>query len=217
MTDHKKELYRLRMAIGVLGALLPVLLFVGYKGILLSSMSHYYYTSSSVFFIGIIFSIAVVLLSYRGYEKLPKEKISDNVLTSIAGVFALIMILIPTTSSTAVGFIHFKHYPYLFGHCANEILGTIHLISAGIFISMLGAMSFFKFTLSESNSKSLNKFYKTCGLLVWGSIGMILVLIIIENIRCSEFEFKFVWWFEVVAVESFAIAWLRKARILKFL
>lgn len=217
MTDHKKELYRLRMIIGVLGLVLPIVLFLGHKGILLSSMSHYYYTSSGVFFIGIIFSIAIVLLGYYGYEKLPTEKISDNAITTIAAIFALTMILLPTASSGATGLIHFKSYPYLFGHCDNKFIGTIHLISAGIFISLLGYMSYFKFTLSPENTKGLNRFYRISGLLVWGSIAMILILIITEKIIGREFSFKYVWWFECIAVESFSIAWLRKAKAFKFL
>lgn len=58
--------YRLRKAMGILGIALPILLLLNHNS-LLSSMSHYYYTSASVFFIGILTAFGLILFTYEGY------------------------------------------------------------------------------------------------------------------------------------------------------
>ncbi|UTW66692.1 hypothetical protein KFE94_00845 [bacterium SCSIO 12643] len=217
MDTYKKELYKQRRNIGLLGMMLPFLLYFGSDiEKVLSSFSHYYYTRSSLFFIAIIFAFAIMLFSYQGYEKLPSEKISDNVITSIAAFFAVVVVLVPTTSMNAEGPIHFTDSPYLFGHVDNMTKKYIHLGSAGIFISLLGYMSYFKFTLSSNNSQGLNMFYKTCGIIIWASIVIMIVLMILEK-QGVEVGFPYVFVFEVVAIEAFAISWLRKAKTVQFL
>lgn len=89
--------YRIRKLIGLLGLSLPFLLPLS-EGKLLSSMSHYYYLSfSSLLFIIILSSFGLFLISYKGY-KIDKttEKISDDWLTNIGGIAALIVVFIPT-------------------------------------------------------------------------------------------------------------------------
>ncbi|MEM1138207.1 MAG: hypothetical protein AAGI07_20435, partial [Bacteroidota bacterium] len=196
--EKSTEMYRLRKSIGLLGVFLPIALYLGYDpSIILNSFSHYYYTRSSVFFIAVIFTFALLLFSYKGYEKLPEEKVSDNFITTLAGIFALLTVLIPTSSAGSGGVIPFAEAPYLFGHSDNKILSSIHLISAGIFISLLGFMSYFKFTLSEDNTNSLNTFYKISALCVWGSIICIILCIIIEDIGI-EIKFPYIFIFEFI-------------------
>jgi hypothetical protein len=217
MDAKRKELYRLRRNIGVLGMMLPFLLYLGYDpDIVLSSFSHYYYTRSSVFFIATLFAFAILLISYHGYEKLPSEKISDNVITSIAAIFAILTVLIPTASNGAEGHIPFTESPYLFGHVDDMTKKYIYLFSAGTFISILGYMSYFKFTLSPSNSPELNKFYKACGLIVWGSIVSMVLFMVLES-QGVHIGFPYVFVFQFIAIEAFAISWIRKAKTLKFL
>ncbi len=214
MEVHKRELYRLRMMVGLLGATLPILLIIGNNGTILNSMSHYYYSSSNVFFIGILVAFSVVLFSYFGYEKLNTEKVSDNTITSFAAVFALITVLLPTSPENSGGIIN-TDLPHFLGSYQN-IYSTIHLLSAGLFLSLLAYMSYFKFTLA-GNTK-VNLLYKVCAILVWSSVLMILIFNIIDMNTNTDIQskFKYVWWFECVAVESFALAWLQKAGVLKF-
>ena len=65
-----------RTVIGVLGLFLPVLLYViaglrpttGLQAwILLNSVSAYYYTGAVGIFVGVLFSLALFLFTYRGY------------------------------------------------------------------------------------------------------------------------------------------------------
>ena len=89
--------YRIRKLIGILGLALPILLPIS-EGILLSSMSHYYYQPlSSLLFIIVLSSFGLFLISYKGYKiDSTTEKISDDLLTNIGGISALIVVFIPT-------------------------------------------------------------------------------------------------------------------------
>ncbi len=97
--DIKKDMlysyYRIRKIIGLLGILLPAIIVVFY-GSFLSSISHYYYTESAVFFIAILSAFGLLLISYKGYEKDEKtEKLSDNLITHIWGYCCVTRCLTP--------------------------------------------------------------------------------------------------------------------------
>ena len=101
----------LRKTIGWLGILLPVVLFVGnfliswltdfengcnpYK----SSISHYYYTRMSEIFTGTLCAVSLFLFTYNGHPKHEGEKgLSDRVLSLLAALFALGVVIFPTSS-----------------------------------------------------------------------------------------------------------------------
>ena len=84
---------KFQFIIGSTGILLPFLcLFytVGVTHHLLSSISAHYYTPIHAVFIGTLCCLGICMLSYRGYSRL------DNILSSIAGVAALLVGLCPT-------------------------------------------------------------------------------------------------------------------------
>lgn len=206
--------YRIRQLIGVLGLLLPVLVVYFYGG-LLSSISHYYYTKSAVFFIIILSAFSLLLISYKGYSKDKKTEIlSDNFLTHIAGISALLVVLIPTDCSGAVNseICEVCHYQ-LYGHNSN-LLGTIHLIFAGIFLLVMGYMSIFRF--SKGKHRRNNIIYIVCGILVWASILTIGIEILLKKIFDIEyFSAYMVIMMETIAVWSFGVSWLVKGRALR--
>jgi|GEM_PF-246370 len=214
--EEEKELlhsyYRIRKAIGTLGVLLPILVF-GFQESFLPSISHSYYTKSAIFFISILFGFGLFLMSYKGYEK-DKEKLSDNVLTHIAGLAALLVVLIPTTCANGLDFCNINSSgDYLFGH-EDETRYIIHLISAGIFLFLMGWMSIFRFTKGGDGTLQKRRkkiVYKISGYLVWGCIALMLI------------EFGFDWHItkydifilESVAVFSFGFSWLVKGKAIK--
>ncbi len=218
--DYKKSMYRLRKSIGVLGLALPVLLLY-FHDTLLASMSHYYYSSSSVFFITILTAFGLILFGYKGYPPTPdkKEFMSDDLATTLAAIFIFITVLVPTDSENAMGSLEFYGTPidsYLFGHHDNDIKNTIHLVSAGLFLSLLGYMSYAKFTLSDSISDFRRKFFKWSGIVIWACIGLLLLIIVFESLLDIDFNTilpAYTFWLEMVAVWSFAIAWLIKGRL----
>ncbi|TMM57984.1 hypothetical protein FEE95_00725 [Maribacter algarum] len=210
--------YRIRKLIGTLGLALPVLLPLS-EGMLLSSMSHYYYQPlSSLIFVIILASFGLFLLSYKGYKIDSKtEKISDDLLTNIGGISALIVVFVPTycleSSSPVIDEICASgEYPLL-GHI-DGLKNTIHLIFAGIFIFTMGWMSKYKFTRGEQTSK--NRFYKWCGNLVWIAIGLLVVLVIIdffnEDFQITPYD---VFFLETLAVVPFGISWFIKGEAME--
>ena len=217
-TDLQHADYRIRKLVGTLGLLLPFTLPLA-KLEVLASLSHYYYgTLSSLIFIIVLSAFGLFLLSYRGY-KIDKttEKISDNYLTNIAGLAALVVVFIPTdcseSMSTHIDYIC-KNGPLpLFGH-TDTLQNTIHLVAAGIFILCMGWMSKFKFTRgSDVRNHSL---YKWCGNLVFISVGFILVFLVLEKIIEGPFVLKnyYVYVFETTAIIPFGISWLVKGKAL---
>ncbi len=218
MSKNDNSQYNLRKAIGFLGIALPILLLAIHRE-LLASMSHYYYTASGVFFIGILFAFALILFTYHGYDKDPlkKEILSDNLATNIAGICIFITVMIPTEPADALGTIWFEGDPkYLFGH-ESALLGTIHLASAGIFLFLLGYMSHSKFTLSPKITESKRAFYKWCGRITWISIAILVALIVVDDYvldgKLNESFPAYVFWMELVGVWAFAIAWLVKGKL----
>ena len=212
--------YRLRIIIGILGMLLPVLIYLNHKD-LLSSISHYYYTSSSVFFIGILFSFGLILIAYKGYPVEPEsnEKYSDDWITTLAGIFIIVTVIIPTNCKNSLGEIQFCGGGYLFGH-GHTFMGAIHLLSAGLFLFFLGVMSYAKFTMGKNISEKKKLLYKICGYIIWGCIGLLIILFVLEWILDEKFN-KYIpgytFFLEVIAVWAFGIAWLVKGKADKYI
>lgn len=215
--DLKIADYRIRKLIGFLGLFLPFLLYFT-EGELLASISHYYYKPlPSLIFIIILSAFGLFLLSYKGYTfDTDSEKISDDVLTNIGGIAALVVVFIPTcckgSLSASVDIIcRDENFPLL-GH-NNDFKNTIHLVAAGIFMFTMGWMSKYKFTRSTNDIN--NKIYKICGNLVWLSITLIIVLIIFEKLNIHiGFTDYYVFVFETTAIIPFGISWLVKGDVL---
>lgn len=213
--EHKTSLYSLRKTIGILGLALPILLLAAHQD-LLSSMSHYYYTAGSVFFILILSAFGLILINYKGYPKKEGELLSDRFVTTAAGICILITVLVPTKSENPLGQLYFTGSPYLFGHESNGFLGAIHLLSAALFFILLGYMSYFKFVLNHNASESRNRLFKRCGIIVWASVGALVAIFALEAILGINFDTiipAYTFWIEWVAVYAFAVAWLVKGRI----
>jgi len=215
-TDLQHADYRIRKLIGTLGLILPLSLPLS-KGEVLASMSHYYYdTLSSLVFIIVLSAFGLFLLSYKGYKIDPTtEKISDDFLTNIGGLAALIVVFVPTTClgscSTSIDALCDTDFEPLFGH-TNDLANKIHLISAGIFILCMGWMSRFKFTRGIDDGN--HRLYKWCGNLVFISVGLIVVFIGLEHVIEGNFFLKshYVFVFETTAVIPFGISWLVKGK-----
>ena len=214
--DFLYSYYRIRKTIGLLGVLLPIMV-VAFYGELIASISHYYYTKSSVFFIAILTSFGLFLISYRGYERdKKKELLSDNVITHVGGIAAILVVLFPTSclesGSEQLDLMCKAGVFPLFGH-VDKLYSTIHLLSAGIFLFAMGWMAIFRFTKGKPTpeNKRKNRFYRISGYIMWASIGILLL----------EFAFNFhfttydVFILETISVFAFGISWLIKGKALK--
>ena len=198
----------LRLYLGILGILLPLILFIGNGLRLESSISHFYYTRMSVVFTGILCSFGFLLISYMGYEKKSSEFISDDFITNLAGLAALLVAIIPTACSTCPSGVPNGH--------SDPLLNKIHLISAGVFIVAMGYMSFVQFTKSDKSdelTKKRNTIYRACGLLIWITV-LYLMCSFLFNFSLTAYD---VFIGETIALVCFGIAWLIKSKSLSAL
>ena len=214
MGHLKPSDYRIRKLIGILGISFPIALPLLASSNIISSISHYYYlTASSLYFIIVLSSLALFLISYKGYSKDGDELINDDWLTNLAGVMALLVVLIPTScdesgSVTIERICTNENYP-LFGH-NDPITNNYHFIAAGVFIFLMGWMSFFKFSRGETKGSFRFILFKTCGILVWSAILCLAIYFYFDgNIE------NLVFWMEALAIMSFGISWLIKGEAME--
>ena len=212
----------LRRVLGYLGIFLPLILLMVNDFKVQSSISHFYYTQSSVIFTSILFAFGLFLICYPGREK-ENETFSDNVLTNIGGVFAILTALIPTSfcqlekCETHYGEINTilldleSNYSISTQWIHNDnVTGTIHLVCAAIFLILMGWMSFNRFTKGKTSAK-MKIFYKFCGVMVWLVLGVLGFMIYTH----SEFTKFDVFLGEWIALFFFGISWLVKGKGLR--
>jgi hypothetical protein len=203
----------LRKLIGILGVLLPVLLYLFLwidtgHATPLDSISHYYMTRVAPVFVIIVSLLAIFLLVYKG------KSIADFYLSAAAGLFALCLVLFPTndiSGDTGVIVTNLKD---------SAFRTSFHYISAAIFLLCLAAMSIFIFTRSDHapehrtpRKRMRNRLYRTCGVIMVLAILVIAcgLLDIISEEQFANYNLTF--WMETVAVESFGLSWLVKGEM----
>ena len=188
---------RLRALIGWLGMLLPwiVVLLIGYFP---KSISATWYTNACTVFMIILGSASVLLISYKGYEKI------DDILLTCSGIAGLGICLFPCEVSTVRGAVG----TFLIDSKVSDI---IHFVCAIIFFGILAYNSFFLFTKGAGEmtkkKKIRNIIYRVCG------VGMIASFLIV---LLPSFYIK-VWLTEAIALFFFAISFLTKADIYPWL
>jgi hypothetical protein len=116
----------MRLLIGVLAVLLPVVLILvnwaighGFQ----PSLSGYYYTPMRNVFIGTLCAIGVFLVSYYGYDR------ADRLITDCAGLCTILVAFFPTT-------------PGALATARQVIVGDFHLGFACATFALLAVMSF---------------------------------------------------------------------------
>jgi hypothetical protein len=228
----------MRRAIGLLGMLLPVALLTAnylvnelnimnnhffiadtcsadytadgaYKG----SVSDYYYSPVGELFTGILIAVAIFLFCYKGHRlKKGEIKISDNLLTTIAGMAALGIVLFPTSGGKDCIPDNVRTF------VATENTATIHYLMAAVFFISLGLMSIINFrrtdTVGKFGKEKHHNTFLVCG------IGMLACIVIIgvydKFIRgLSVFidSLHPVFLLETAALIFFAISWLLKGKV----
>ena len=208
----------LRKLIGVLGVCLPILLFLtllvdaGFNKPLFS-LSHYYFTRASSIFVVIVSLLAIFLLIYKGEDRI------DFYLSTIAGIFALCVVLFPTSNISRL--CNDENFKYSLTIMKDSMFRMgLHYVSASIFLVCLALMSIFVFTKSNKSpdqrgrpKRIRNRIYRTCGIIMLIAIAIMLtnVIGIISNETFSKYQLVF--WMEVIAIEAFGISWLTKAEV----
>ena len=195
-----------RQLIGYLGLLLPVLLYVlaGSRPsapmpawVLLGSVSAYYYSGAVGVFVGILFGLALFLLTYRGYS----NSVADRALGRFAAVCALCVALFPTGAPEGV-----PQLPWWSG-----ITGWIHYGAAALLFGTFAAFSLWLFRRTDvpkgqplpPEKRRRNVIFVVCGVVIvacilWAGSSLIWP--------------RPIFWPESIALWAFAISWLTKGR-----
>ncbi len=202
----------LRKLVGILGMLLPLLLYIilwvdtGYKTPL-ESISHYYLTRSCAVLVIIVSLLAIFLLIYKGYKPV------DFYVSFIAGIFALCLVLFPTSNISGVdnpevSVTILKDSPFRV---------CFHYAASGIFLAALASMSLFIFTMSDQSKtgqtkakRRRNLLYRICGVIMFAAI-LVVAAGLFDIISEETFKtYHLTFWMETIAIESFGISWLVK-------
>lgn len=209
----------LRKLIGVLGILMPLLLYLflyldSGQQYPLESISHYYYTRVSSIFVIILSLMGFFLIVYKGKEPV------DFYVSLFAGIFALLAVLFPTSNIAKECCDPSVKYSVTFLPVSNFRM-YFHYTVAALFFLCLSYMSFFLFTKSDkspskrgSQKNIRNRIYRTCGVLTLLAL-LVLLAGSLKIIPSSYFNtFPLTFWMETLAVESFGFAWLVKGETL---
>ena len=207
----------LRKTIGWLGILLPAAMILGnavfgYCYTIQSSVSHYYYTLTGNLFTGILCAVALFLIAYKGYNRL------DQLASTMAGGFALLIALFPTNMETLAAQNTDKLSCVVFELPTNTLRNTVHYVSAGLFFLTLAFISWALFTKGEAHpthQKQLrNRVYRTCSLLIVVCICLIGLYGIWGERRDAISRLKPVFFLEWIALLAFGTSWLIKGELL---
>ncbi|HEY3219893.1 MAG TPA: hypothetical protein VGJ80_04110 [Gemmatimonadales bacterium] len=184
--------------------MLPVLLFI-LAGLLptaglprwktLHSVSVYYYTGAVSVFIGVLFTLALFLLTYPGY----KDVAADRVVGRLGGLAAILVTLFPTSAPGGL------HAPSWW----RPNMAVIHYVSAiALFVTfILFAMWLFrKSNIPERRNRPLEKRRRDDICLACGIVMIISVLWAASGMVTKAPIFLP----ESIAIIAFAVSWLTK-------
>ena len=203
MKNSELWMRRVRNLVGFLGMILPWLSLMG-AGIVaktvgvpddfwrtLSISATYYITP---FLTGILTAAAIVLMCYDGYDW------RDNVVTTISGVFGIMIVLFPCNCTVATDYVGAFQLPV-------SVSNFVHCFSACAFFILLSINSLFLFTLGESGTKMKkirNIIYRVCGI---GMLSALILMVLPINFFAKTFIV------EAIALTFFGISWLVKGQV----
>lgn len=197
---------KVRRAIGILGMLLPLVVYVGALAIdqvsLLPSISDYYYTGMRNIFVGTLCALSVFLFSYKGYDSG-----RDNLITNLAAVCALGVAFLPTA--------------FAGGNMTQECIDVqptlihhLHFAFAGLLFLTLGYYSAFYFVKSDEevkgNKRIRNRIYTLCG---YTMIGLVVFTGITKAFSFIPFT-NYIFFVESLCLLTFGFSWLIKGETL---
>lgn len=161
------------------------------------SISETYYITPAL--VGILTTASIVLMCYDGYD------LQDNLITTLSGVFGLMIVLFPCKCNVSSDFVGFFQL-------SEDLSNKIHCASAVVFFCLLAYNSLFLFTKHDgemSDKKKIrNIVYRVCG------IGM---LVIMSLMVVPINFFAKTWWVEMGTLTFFSISWLTKGCAFNFL
>ncbi|MCW2119392.1 hypothetical protein [Flavobacterium sp. 7A] len=237
--NHVVTYLKIRLSIGLIGMLLPFVLWAGntllnsfnvlndtywikFNGVyepqsnLKYSISHFYYSTVGELFTGALSAVALFLFCYRGYPRPTYGKYhfipGDNFMANLAGILAIIVVIFPTSSE--------EIKDNMRSYISSENAGYIHYASAALFFLFLSLFSFVNFRRTKRpedfGKMKSHPIYKYCGLVMLGSMLILLTLFVLEktNIDVSWSQtYNSTFWLETIMLVAFGISWVVKGKI----
>ena len=211
--------WQLRLFIGVLGLIMPLILPLGNKlirnsGKLEPSISHYYYSIMHVAFMAILCMLGSFLITYRGTSK---HKTWERIVSTIAGIFAMGVATFPTQFD---GYRDGEHSQLiaLVLHDLKDVpdwVNTLHHIFAATLFSSFAffCLVFFQDSdtgVHDKKKKRRNNLYKICGvLIVLSMLAIVFVTFIVPDWDFPNSTFVF----ETTALLPFGLSWIVKGSV----
>lgn len=194
----------LRKAVGILGIVLPFVLFFGallfFQTPLRASISAYYHTDMGDVLVGTLFAFGIFLYSYKGYER------ADDVAGFWGCIFAIGVALFPTTPEGET----------------RGIVGILHLVSTVAFFTTLIYFSLVLFVKSSQEKpypkkkQQRNLVYKICGwVMIFAMVGIAAGFFL--PAVSDWFGGSMIFWMETLAIWAFGISWFTKGEAIKYL
>lgn len=198
-----------RRLIGILGLLLPILLYA-LAGLLptvglprwkaLNSISAYYYTGAVSVFAGVLFALALFLVTYPGY----REVAADRVVGRLGGSAAIVVALFPTSAP------HGLSTPSWW----RPNMAVIHYVSAVIlFVAFIlfAIWLFRKSNIPQRRDRPLEKRRRDD---ICFACGIIMIVSVLWA-ASATFTKAPIFLPESIAISAFAVSWLTKGEVHK--
>ena len=207
-TKEKRMYLRIRTLCGLLGIILPWLALFS-AGIAQHPSSEWWWSISATYYqspalVGVLVPACLVLMSYIGYD------LTDNLLTTAAGVLGLGIVLFPCKvnwipDGTPVGFFQVP----------VETSNIVHLVCAALFFIVIACNSVFQFTRSGATmterKKLRNNIYRFCG---YGMIATEIAFVVARWLGAPGYTIMII---EIILLHLFGFAWLVKGEAFPFL
>lgn len=194
-----------RQLIGYIGLALPFILVI-LAGIrptadlprwgILDSVSAYYYTGAVAAFVGMLVTLALFLITYRGYGN--KYHRVDRAAAVTAGCAAIGVAFFPAKAPDGIAALTWW----------SKAVGVTHYVSAVVLFAMFALFSLWLFRLGTSDhppaaKRRRNRIYLACG---------VAILVCMAWAGISGANDKPIFLPESLALVAFAVSWLVKGR-----
>lgn len=182
---------RLRQAVGILGTVLPLLLWttvlvVEGRVSPADSISDYYFTPARDVFVGVVVTVGVFLLFYRPFRL-------DSWLTSAAGVLAVVVALVPAGGDVRV----------------------VHLVAAALLFLVLAMISLTLFTRRAGPGSPTptkirqNVVHRVAG---WSILALLVLAAVAGLTGILDWWPDYLFWLEAAMLVAFGLSWFVKGR-----
>ncbi len=232
--------HKIRLAVGIIGMLLPLSLWflntiINESGILHNpfwitfsdgydpgdnlkdSISHFYYSTVGELFTGALCAVSLFLFCYRGYDRPAYGKYhkipGDNFMCNFAGAMALLVVIFPTSADPCMKD-NFKAF------VATDATGYIHYGAAVLFFVALSIISFVNFRRTKEpenfGKNESHKYFKYSAIIMFGCMLILLIIFILHKLKLDvswSDDLNLTYWLELVMLIAFGISWTIKGQI----